>query len=267
MCKKVFIATLAVLVALVVVRGTWLGSHMRAWWSRTCERVRGNVDPQTEIQRLTYEVKRLEQKDRIYIDRVARQKVELSDREAELKKSKDRLALLSDRIPKLRAALAEAVDTQTVAFNSNRYSKAEAEKQVDRDFDEYKILKKDVESQDRYVAVLRKALQQNEEQRSGLRRLRLDMLTELRDLENEVMQLRQARKKGPSRLDDSRYRRVQQDIQRLKHQLKVEKEKLKLDGGAIDRGPIEEAEQDRDRKAARQRELDAAFPVNPVVSK
>jgi septal ring factor EnvC (AmiA/AmiB activator) len=266
MCKKLVLATLAVLVALVVVKRTWVGSHVRAWWHRTCEQVRGSVDPETEIQRLRYEIKRLEEKDKVFVDRVARQKVEVDDSAAELKKSKERLTLLRDRISKLRLALAESGDAQPIAYNSNNYSRAEAEKQIDRDFDAYKTLKKDVESQDRYLTVLRKALQQNEEQLSSFRRNRLDMLTQLRDLENELTQLRQAKKKEPSVREDGKYRRLQQDIQRLKQQLRIDKEKLRLDG-VIDRGPIEEAEEARDRKAARQRELDTEFPVRPVAGK
>jgi len=266
MCKKLFVTTLAILVALAVVKRTWVGSHVRCWWSRTCERVRGSVDPETEIARLEFEVKNLSGQEDVYIDRIARQQVEVNDRAPALKKKKEDLAVLHDRITTLRTALAQAGDSQSVSYHSKPYTKPEAEKQINTDFDKYELLEKDVASEDRYLTVLQKGLQQNEERLSALRRFRLDALTQLRDLRNERMQLQQAKKVDSVPVaQDEKSRRIQQDILRLKQQFKVEKEKLKLRGN--DRGPIEEAEEAQARKEARQRKMDAKFPIRDVASK
>lgn len=264
--KKVLIAALAAVVALAVVKGTWLGSHFRAWRNQAGTWAKNQVSPETEIQRLRHEVTRLEREDRICFDRVARQRLEVRECEARYNKDKAALTQVGDRIRKLRTALAQTGDSQDVVYNATTYSRTDAERQVDRDFDRFKPLKKDVEGQEKYLNALRKALQQNEDKLHSLRTLRQTMMTQLQELETELAQLRQAKDVDASLLDDSNYQRVQKDIETLKKRLEVEQEKLKL-RGIIDRGPIEAAEETKNRKMSRQREIDLEFPVAPVASK
>jgi len=265
MCKKLFVTTLAILVAVAVVKRTWVGSHICAWWNRTCERVKRSVDPETEIARLEFELKSLSEQEELYIDKIARQKVELNKRSAALKEKKEQRAALQHRGSSLRTALAQAGDSQAVSYNGKTYTPAEAEEQVNFDLDDYDRLDKEIVSEDRYLTVLQKGTQQNREKLSSIRRFRLDGLTRLLDLRRELAQVRQAKMVDVSLVRDDKARRLDQDIQRLEDQLKVEREKLHLRGN--DRGPIETAEKARAREEARQKRKDAVFPVRPVVSK
>jgi chromosome segregation ATPase len=263
MCKKVLIAALAVVVGLAVIKGTWVGSHFRAWKGRAAKWARNQVNPETEIQRLRHEVNRLEHEDRVFFDRVARQRIEVRNVETKVEKDRTELATLKERISKLRTALVG--DLQEISYNGNSYSRTDAERQVDRDFDRYKPLKKDVEGQEKYLSALRKALQQNEDKLFSLRRVRQEMLTQLQELETQLAEIRQAKNVDVTLLDDSNYNRVRKDIAGLKQRLEVEKEKLKL-RGVVDRGPIEQAEAARKAREARQREIDAEFPLTPVTA-
>jgi chromosome segregation ATPase len=263
MCKKVLVAALAVVVGLAVIKGTWLGSHFRAWKNRAGAWAKRQVKPETEIRRLRHEVQRLDEEDKDWFDKVARQRLEVRSLEEKLKGNRAELAVMYERISKLNAALKQ--DLQEVSYNGSTYSRAQAQIQRDVDFNRYQPLKKEVEGQERYLTALRNALQQNEQKLFSLRQLRQDMLTQLQELETELTQLRQAKNVDRALLDTSSYTRVQKDIDSLKRRLEVEKEKLKL-RGIFDRGPIEQAEEARKREEARQREIDAEFPGAPVAT-
>jgi peptidoglycan hydrolase CwlO-like protein len=263
MCKKVLVAALAVVVGLAVIKGTWLGSHFRAWKNRAGAWAKRQVKPETEIQRLRHEVQRLDEEDSRWFDKVARQRIEVRHLEEKVKANKAELAVLHERIGKLNAALKE--DLQQVSYNGLTFSRVDAQRQMDLDFNRYRPLKKTVEGQEKYLTALHKALQQNEEKLFSLRQVRQDMLTQLQELETELAQLRQAKNVDKALLDTSNYTRVQKDIESLKRRLEEEKEKLKL-RGILDKGPIERAEEAKKRVAARQAEIDAEVPAAPLAS-
>jgi chromosome segregation ATPase len=268
MCKKVLIATLAVLVGLAVVKGTKIGSYLRMAKKDATAWVNKQVEYETEIKRLRYEVERLEKEDAVCYDGVAEQRVNIRKKEQSLVKDRAEVEKLHGRLQALRSSLAGVGEdeTQLISYNGNKYSRAEVEKQIDIDYNTYKQLKASIASQDTFIKSLRTALQQNEEKMSNLQQTRQQMLTGLQDLENELVDLRQAQTASATLFDDSAYGRVKQDITALKDRLAVDKEKLKV-RGLNDRGPIEQNEQERDRKVNRQKELDREFPVRPVVNK
>jgi chromosome segregation ATPase len=266
MCKKVVIATLAVLVGLAVVKGTKIGSYLRMAKKDAAAWVDKQVKYETEIRRLRNDIDQLEKDDEIYFDRVASQRVDLRVKEENLKKNTAELAMFRNRLQTLRAALRDAGETKQVSYNGRDYTTEQVEKQIDIDYDRYKVSKAQVASQENYLLSLKKALALNEDKMAQLKHNRQGMLTELQDLENELVELRQAQTASATVVDDSAYGRVKSDIVALKKRLAVDKEKLKV-RGISDRGPIEQNEQEQARKAERQKELDREFPVNPVVNK
>lgn len=266
MCKKVVIATLAVLVGLAVVKGTKIGSYLRMAKKDAAAWVDKQVRYETEIKRLRAEIDELERADAVYFDQVAAQRVEIRKQELALKSDSGKLETLRGRLTALRTLLREAGETQLVSYNGHDYAKADVEKQIDIDFDGYKQLKTSVSSKGAFLISLKKALALNEEKMSQLKHNRQSMLTELQDLENELVELRQTQAANATVFDDSSYGRVKSDIAALKNRLSVDKEKLKV-RGISDRGPIEQNEQEQARKAERLKELDREFPLNPVVNK
>jgi len=268
MCKKVVIATLAVLVGLAVVKGTKIGSYLRMAKKDAAAWVDQQVKYETEIKRLRLEVDRLEKEDAVCYDRVAEQRVDIRKKEQSLQKANSELETRRTRLTALRTAARDAGEdeTQSISYNGHEYTKAQVAQQIDIDFTFYKQVKASVSSQENYLLSLRKALAQNEEKMSKLKQDRQAMVTELQDLENELVDLRQAQAVNATVFDDSAYGRVKSDIAALKTRLAVDKEKLKV-RGTSDRGPIEQTEQEQARKAQRQKELDREFPVNPVVNK
>jgi len=266
MCKKVVIATLAVLVGLAVVKGTKIGSYLRMAKKDAAAWVDKQVKYETEIRRLRNDIDELEKADAVYYDQVACQRVDIRQKEQALKQKTSELEMRRNRLQALRTALRDTGETQLVSYNGREWKKEQVEQQIDIDFPIYKGLKAQISSQENYLASLKKALALNEEKMSQLQQNRQTMLTELQGLENEMVELRQAQAASATVVDDTAYGRVKSDIVALKKRLEVDREKLKV-RGVSERGPIEQAEQDAARKAERQKELDREFPVNPVVNK
>jgi len=269
MCKKVLIAALAVLAAVAVVKWTWVGSHARLAAKQAREWVKSQVKIETEIQRLRNDVERLDQDDRIALDLVARQRLDVKSAEDKLNKDRTDLTRLNKRITELRAALkGPEAEVQQVSYNGASYTRAAAEEQVNTDFERYKPLKGSVSAQEKGLVALRKTLSQNEQKLFSGKQRRQELLTQLQELENEMLELRQDQSASAAVLDDSGYGKVKRDIEVLKQRLAVEKEKLKIKG-TLGGGPIEQAEADRTRKEAREKELEQEFGQGraPVLNK
>jgi len=271
MFKKVLIAALAVVVGLAVVSQTKIGSHFRLWLKNGRGWMARQVTPETEIKRLRMEVERLEKEDGAYFDKVARQRLEVKERESKLTKDQTDLATLKTRISDLRVVFQEAKknDLKFVSYKDlSEVALTDVEKQIGMDFERYKPLKASVESQASFLTSLKTSLAQNEEKLFGLQKTRQEMLTQLQNLENELAELKQAKSCQACVLDDSNYGKVQKDIEALKQRLALEKVKLSLKG-SMGKGPIEQAEDARTKKVQQEKDLDAEFPTTkkPLASK
>jgi septal ring factor EnvC (AmiA/AmiB activator) len=264
MFKKVLIASLAVVVGLAVIANTRLGSHARLWLRGMKTSMAKQIKPEREIQRLRMEVERLEQQDKVYFDKVATQRVAVRELEAKLTKDQEALAVLKTRLTDLRALVKDAGNSegQKVSYKGIDFTLAKVKQQIDLDWDRYQPLKGSVESQEAYLATLKKALAQNEEKLFSLEKTRKEMLTQLQNLENELTELRQAKAGQAGVISDQGYDRVQRDINAVKQRLEVEKEKHKLIG-ARGKGPIEQAEDARAKENKRQQDMDAELGGAP----
>jgi chromosome segregation ATPase len=268
MCKKVLIASLAVVIGLAVVANTRLGSHARLWLRGIKSSMAKQVKPEHEIRRLTMEVERLEQQDHAYFHKVAEQRIKVRELEKQLagdpaknqKGIRTELAELRTRLTDLRALVKEVKGSEKsgdhkVSYNGGNFTLAEINEQISRDWERYKPLKATVESQEAFLATMKKALAQNEEKLLNLQKARQEMLTQLQSLENELNELRQAKAGKAALLDDSAYGRVRKDIEALSKRLEVEKEALKLKG-QVGQGPVEKSEATRAKQKQAEKEMD-----------
>src|SRR6478672_5567261 len=120
MSKKVLIAAAAVVVALVVVKGTWLGSHLRMNACKVGSYLKSSVPPEDEISRLRMEVQNLQKDDDRHVDKVARMAVDLEKMERDVAKLKANLVREEGRI---REARKEMGDSAFVVFGGSRYTR------------------------------------------------------------------------------------------------------------------------------------------------
>src|SRR5690348_9062251 len=123
MCKKVLIAALAVVVGLAVVKGTWIGSHLRFQATKVREWARKQVTPEHEIARLRMDLRNLEQDDDKHYDKVAKMTVDVDKLEADLNRIKANLSKQETRLSKLTDQLNSG--KEFVVHDGYKYTKAD----------------------------------------------------------------------------------------------------------------------------------------------
>jgi hypothetical protein len=224
MCKKVLIAALAVVVGLAVVKGTWLGSHMRLKFSNARHWVQDRVPPEQEISRLRMEVDNLAREDDKYYDKVARMAVDVDNQEIGLGKMRTNLNREEVRIRKLKNELTEGVEF--VRLDGVRYTRTDlrigavAFKNAEETL---KSKEANLEARKRHLALERKKL-------AELRNKRDEMRTELQRLETALAEERQAQAASECTIDDGGYRQIRKDMDSVRDRINVLKKKRELRG-------------------------------------
>jgi len=258
MCKKVLIAVLAVVVVLTGVSMTRVGSrwisHVRQRANRWAEK---QITPEMEIAHLRDKVKQLKSEEVRVDNEISDRNLDLQKRETALAPEKNTLTAADKRLRDLRPAIHEAKQSnhQVVTFNGHEYTLAQAEEQVAKDWQTVKTTEPLVKSQEQYIEKLRGAITRQREKREELRRMRTDMLTQLQDLENQLVELRQ-KQALEGAVDGTAHARVQHEINALKQKMKS------MEGSVVrDKGPIEAAEEQREQKAKESQELNDRYPV------
>src|SRR4051812_29558963 len=106
MCKKVVVGVAIALVALVEINGTWLGRHFHPWARKAAAEVRERVRPEVEIERLRMELTGLKGQDERFIDKVARQALQVEKLEADTEALRKDLVRREKDLKEMHAALA-----------------------------------------------------------------------------------------------------------------------------------------------------------------
>ncbi|MFO0877488.1 MAG: hypothetical protein U0840_08950 [Gemmataceae bacterium] len=259
MYKKLVIAALAVGLGLVVVKGTWLGSHLRARANRVINSVKESIPPEQEIARLRMELKGLERDDDKHYDKVARMVVQVEKVEREVSDIKKNLTREEARIRKVREGLTGNVEF--VLHEGTRYTRDDlrAEAVAFRTAeDNYKSKEDNLQAQKKHLALERKKL-------TELRTIREQMSAELQRLETALAEERHAQAASESTIDDSGYRKLRQDMESVRERIDVLKTKRELRG---ELRPTIKTEQTRERDQQADKYLESRFgPVKEVVDR
>jgi len=251
MFKKVLIAGLAVVVGLAVVKGTWIGSHLRLRACKVQSWVNDKIPPEQEIARLRMEVKNLERDDDQHYDKVARMAVQVEKMDRELAKVKTDLSASETRIRKMREELTGNVEF--VLHEGSRYTRDDLRNDAltfQTAEDAYKSKEANLQAKRKHLALERKKL-------TELRTTREQMSADLQRLETALAEERHAQAASESTIDDSGYRRLRQDMDSVRDRIEVLKKKRELRGEI--RPTSTATEQTRKRDLEADKFLDARF--------
>jgi len=255
MCKKVLIAALAVVVALAVVKGTWLASHVRCWKAQFTRAIEDRVSPEHEIARLRAELDNLAQEDDKHFDKVARQIVAVQKLENQVGRLRQEVSARKDRLRVMKASLAG--EAELVTYNNSRVARAELQSEFDLVGASFLAEQARLRSMEQQLSSQRQMMERNKKELSELRKVRQEMKTELQQLETALAEERQAQAREENTLDDASYRRIRADLERTRDRINVLRQKRILKNDV--RGPILRTEEDREAKAKLHKELDAAL--------
>jgi len=251
MCKKVLIVALAVVVGLAVVKGTWIGSHLRLHFKQARDSVKASIPPEQEIARLRMELGNLAREDDKHFDKVARMWARVEKTDREVTDIKTRLSKEEARIKQLRLELV-GKDSDFVLYQGNKYtmddlrSDALAFQQAE---DSCKSKDANLQAQKKHLALEKKKL-------SELRITREKMATDLQRLETALAEERHAQAASESCVDDSSYRKLRKEMESVRERIDILKKARQLKGELRIETSTEETKK---RDAQADKYLDARF--------
>src|SRR5262249_33083135 len=159
--------TLAVVVALVVIKGTWIGSHVRHVFHRTKSALKERIPAEQEILRLRMELDNLAREDERHFDTVARQKGALTKLENEVSLIKKDLGERETRIRAMRTSLAG--EDKFVTYNGERYSRSDVQSQLRLSAQTFQVDEATLRSKEAQVAAKRQLFELNKKKLSELK--------------------------------------------------------------------------------------------------
>jgi len=224
MFKKVMIATLAVIFGLAVIKGTWLGSHLRMRLAKARHWVEARVPPEQEIARLRMELANLAREDDKHFDKVARLAVDVDNHEKKLIQLRTSLSMEEVRLGRLKGDL-ENVEF-VIVDGGAKYTRADLRLAAIA----YKNAKDNLKSQEDTLEARKRLLGLERKKLAELKNKRDEMATELQKLETALAEERQAQAASESTIDDGSYRQLRKDMDSVRDKINVLKKKRELRG-------------------------------------
>jgi len=228
MGKKVLIAAVAVVVALVVINFTRLGSHVRLWKQQTWTHIQAQIPPEQEIARLEMELKDLEKSDAQHYHKVAVQRVEVKDFEKQVEAFRDKVSVAEKRILAMEASLSGK--DEFVTYESKRFARELLTDEVRTAARGFRTEEARLKALEQSLTARKQSLQINEEKLSKLKLTREQMASELAQLRAALDTERQAAAAEKETLDDANYSRTRDSLDGIRKRINVMKEERNLRG-------------------------------------
>jgi len=255
MGKKVLIAAIAVVVALVVINFTRLGSHIKLWKHQLGVAIQAQIPPEQEIARLKMELDNLGKEDEKHFHKVATQVVEVQNMEKEvaalIKQKNDRAASIM--------AMREAMkgDAKFITYADQKFAREKFMESYRTAGASFLTFEEYVSSKEDILATRQKSLEANKKKLLELKTEREKMRADLERLQLAIEQERQAQAEAANAPDDAHYLRIRSQMEEVSNKIRVEQQKRMLKG-EVDT-PVRAAEQKKEQDAALERSLDNRF--------
>jgi chromosome segregation ATPase len=236
MLKKLLIAVVAVAVGLAVVRSTKLGSLMRVKWNEATAWCDKQVPVPDEIARLRLEIANLGKDTKGHCQLIAEEMVSVDNLKREIGEIEAKLEKQKKKVTALRDALAEG-GTQRVVLNDETYPRVRVEKQLARDFDNYKNCEAQLTAKKKLLESRQECLAKAREQLTAMQDARRDLEVQVSQLEAEYNTLKVTQTKSKFALDDSALSKVKEGVQALRNRIEADSKAAALQAEFGD-GPI-----------------------------
>jgi len=228
MCKKLWVAALAVGVGLLIVGTPVLGYLTVAWEKARCG-LEQSVPPEVELQRLQSEHKKLgpeikNYKRAIIEEQVALERMQKDVRDQEARMDKQKADILTLKHDLENNSTFVYVDANTGASRS--YTKAQVEADLQRKFDGYKIAERALESKKATLAAKEKSLEAAQAQLGAMQAEEERLGLQIQELDAKIKELNAAKAASDMAIDNSRSSKIKADLDKLNQRLDVEKRVL-----------------------------------------
>lgn len=224
MYKKIGIAVLAVVLGLIVVKRTWIGSHLRLALQDARGWMKKQVTPEQELARLRMELKDLEKQDDKQYERVAKMSLEVEKMEAKVKALQAGLDKEKTRLRDLQIKFTD--NTKFVLHKGEEYTRHDLRK----DALAYDRVRDIVASKARTLAAKKRQLALEAKKLDGLKKTREAMAAELERLATALAEERQAQAENECCVDEREHLKFKKDLDSLSDRIKIMTKKRELKG-------------------------------------
>lgn len=248
MCKKLWIAALAVVVGLVTLgmTSTRVGGLIRHKWKSVVVRANEQVSPETDVELVREKLDGLVKEDRRFVDQIVRYDLQVEDMQKKVEARRTAFVKLDTEVREMFVSLKG--EGQQVSFQGSNFSRADMQRQVRIDAEKLQRAEAALKADEARLKELTETRDLYKTRLEELRAERDSMRTELQRLENALLRERQAQVKSKVAADDGGLGGVRRDLETLKHRVRV-MQKTREVQGSTDEGPVRRAQAAKQREA------------------
>jgi len=226
MCKKLCLAVGAVIVGLVVITFTGLGTLAQVKWHQAQQWMDSKVSPETKLQELKAEQIKIDKDIKKHLGTLAAMEVDYERLDANLTAKKEAQAKLREDI----AAMNKALDSndQYVQYNGKKYRPSELALRLESKVHDYENGKAVVKNQEQIVASKRQALELAHQRIRAMREQKEELRVTIAKLEARIEALKVKQVDCPFDVDDSQVNKCKALADKLDEQISKEEKKAEL---------------------------------------
>jgi len=201
MFKKLFLAAVALVVGLSIVKYTQFGSLVQVWWHDASSSVARQIPPEVQIKQLTLEIDKIDRDVKKNLSRLAAQEVDcqmLDERVAALRTAQKQLKEDIVDMEKLFDAR-----TEHVAFHGVAYRPSELARKLDSAANLYASRKAELKAKDQLLTDKKQTLEAVHQRIGAMRDQKEQLRVTVARLETRVENLRLKQMETKVDLDDS----------------------------------------------------------------
>jgi len=227
--KKLLVIGLVVMAGLWVVRKTNLVSYAGTLWTTVRQEAKAQVPTKFELDRIRHEIARMDGDIRGMVSPIAEHMATISKLRRDIQHNEGSLAEQKTTLLSITAALKEG--EEQVSYKGSRVPAERLRRQLQRDFNSFKLLETQLGTQRKLLAAKEKTLEGAREQLNKLIAKKRDFEVRVAQLEAEEQLLTVARTGTNLSVDESRATEIQEALNGVEHRQEVERNKIVLTTG------------------------------------
>lgn len=226
MLKKLVIAAAAVVVGMLVVNKTGLGSLMQVWWKDATSCCARSVPPETRIKQLQLEIGKID-------GDIKRNLATLAGQQVEVKGLEENVIALREDTNRLKEGVADAAkklegDTERVVFRGISYDKAALTRRLDREVSTLKLKKAELAQKEKLLDLNKERLEVAHQRISEMCSQRDQLRATVAQLQTRLEMLRLQQMASKVELDESQVGRCNELVSQINRMLAEQEEMGKL---------------------------------------
>jgi chromosome segregation ATPase len=226
MLKKLVIAAAAVVVGLVILKKTDLGSLMQVWWKDAMTCVRKQVPPETRIKQLKMEIGKIDEDIKTAVNALVKQEAIFEALKKETGSVKDRLTGLKTDMTALIDVLEK--DNTRVSFKGQDFSPEAAQAKLDRFRAEYEVAKENLKVKEQLLRTKTEQLTLADQRISKIKDKKTELTEQVAKLESQLELLRLKQMENRIEVNDSQVSKceaLQEDPRNMLREEEIRAEK------------------------------------------